>query len=479
MHDGFITEQVFDKIAWRINHTNVPTEEKGVNRKAAVGLILAGVICLMAWMMIKSVRNEIVLLEPVLGEISSGNRIECDLTLDDALRHFTGNMKVIWINFYEEDLNQIVFSVYGNEADPGAVRIVSATVNGMPQFPHFDEDATVLRFATPFRQGESLVIEMQIEGSLNLTENEGQMMAILPVPEVHSEGAWKKGVGSGIVEPLVAEAFESRVSICVPAGIGVLAGGQLTEFQPLAEGTRFTFEQAIARDLSIYAQKGTMVQSRADRVMVLTEKRARANELLRAYAEAKKRMQLAGFEPVDGLSIGECSERGGLALSGLILCENVKGENLVRQMIQLLSRQVFGVQVGNDMERTPWLSYTLAAYVELDSTRGQMTEAQFEARHREEIEISTRLTRPRGVCIGAEASMFYDRTELLQVLCEAGGEMMLGLDEAVGREMMCRVLSVYVEEYSGRLAGKEDFLKVLNRETGSEWRGYIEDWLAM
>ena len=182
---------------------------------------------------------------------------------------------------------------------------------------------------------------------------------------------------------------------------------------------------------------------------------------------------------MDGLSIGECSERGGLALSGLILCENVKGENLIRQMIQLLSRQAFGVRVGNDMERTPWLSYTLAAYVELDSTRGQMTEAQFEARHREEIEISTRLTRPRGVCIGAEASMFYDRTELLQVLCEAGGEMMLGLDEAVGREMMCRVLSVYVEEYSGRLAGKEDFLKVMNRETGSEWSGYIEDWLAM
>ena len=142
------------------------------------------------------------------------------------------------------------------------------------------------------------------------------------------------------------------------------------------------------------------------------------------------------------------------------------------------ARQIFGVQVENDPWNAPWLSETLASCVELMAYRQREGDAAYEKRFYDEIEIATRLTRPHGVVIGASTEHFGGDGEMTQVLRDAGAANLMGIEQAVGQEAFIRALQTYIVENAGGIGSLEALESALERETGSDWSGYLADMLA-
>lgn len=155
-----------------------------------------------------------------------------------------------------------------------------------------------------------------------------------------------------------------------------------------------------------------------------------------------------------------------------------KADELLAQMTRLCARQIFGVQVENDPWNAPWLSETLASCVELMAYRQREGDAAYEKRFYDEIEIATRLTRPHGVVIGASTEHFGGDGEMTQVLRDAGAANLMGIEQAVGQETFIRALQTYIAENAGGIGSIEALESALERETGSDWSGYLADMLA-
>ena len=162
----------------------------------------------------------------------------------------------------------------------------------------------------------------------------------------------------------------------------------------------------------------------------------------------------------------------------LLLEEVENADELLAQMTRLCARQIFGVQVENDPWNAPWLSETPASCVELMAYRRREGEAAYEKRFYGEIEIATRLTRPRGVTIGASTEHFGGDGEMTQVLRDAGAANLMGIEQAVGQEAFIRALQTYIAENAGGIGSLEALESALERETGSDWSGYLADMLA-
>ena len=105
-------------------------------------------------------------------------------------------------------------------------------------------------------------------------------------------------------------------------------------------------------------------------------------------------------------------------------------------------------------------------------------EAAYEKRFYGEIEIATRLTRPRGVTIGASTERFGGDGEMTQVLRDAGAAGLMGIEQAVGQAAFLSALQRYVEQNAGGVGTLEALEAALEAATGSDWSGYLADMLA-
>ena len=147
-------------------------------------------------------------------------------------------------------------------------------------------------------------------------------------------------------------------------------------------------------------------------------------------------------------------------------------------MTRLIARQTFGVLVGNDAWKEPWLRYSLSSAAELLAYRARKGEKAYETRFFEEIEVATRLTRPFGVTVGADVSRFGGDVEMTQVLRDQGAAMLMGIADAMGAEEFVRTMNLYAQENAALIADRQDFEAALESVSESSWAGYLEDELS-
>ena len=199
-------------------------------------------------------------------------------------------------------------------------------------------------------------------------------------------------------------------------------------------------------------------------------------------AQIMEAIEKLGFSyPFSSLTVvqAQTGRADGALGSALVAVDaDAKADELLAQMTRLCARQIFGVQVENDPWNAPWLSETLASCVELMAYRQREGDAAYEKRFYDEIEIATRLTRPHGVVIGASTELFGGDGEMTQVLRDAGAANLMGIEQAVGQETFIRALQTYIAENAGGIGSLEALESALERETGSDWSGYLADMLA-
>lgn len=434
--------------------------------------------------------------EPAIGREPERDFLSVSAQLSKDAQHASGDMHLTATNRTGAQCSEVVLRLYANGVQEGSMTISSVLVGESEADWSLDqEDPSVLRIRTAWAPEKTLEIawhfEMtlpEVDGFIGMQDGVGLYIGALPVLAMWEEedGEWRTDAWDALAEPSYAQAFDVSLALTVPSGVQVATGASLVHVQENADGTRtLSAQMQGARDVSFAARKGGAIrQKQADGVLVsvLAESGGVADRLLSAAVDALEALSDLGIGyPFTALSVvqADTSREEGLVGSGLIALDaESKGDALLAQMTRLVARQVFGIQVENDPWNAPWLSQSLASAVELLAYRRAKGVDAYEARFYEEIEVSTRLTRPYGVTIGSGVDHFGGDSEMTQVLRDQGAVMLMGIDQSVGEEAFLKALSLYVERNAGGVADFDALEAALYEATGSRWDGYLLDWLA-
>ena len=430
-------------------------------------------------------QTAVMLEETAFEPDAERDAMTVSLEATEDLRTIKGEMRLTAANRTGGDLSEIVLRAYANAIQPGSVTLSEATVNGerVPVSADSD-DPSVWRIETPWRAGETAEVCWRVslivprgEGEIGRTDDSALLIGALPTPAMWENGAWRTDGYDELAGTSYGQAMDVRMTLTVPNGVQAAFGGAWVGERDNGDGTRtLTMQLSGAREISFALRtKGAMRQTTVDGVLVTA--------LAQNARTASRLLDLAAglAYPFPSLTVAQAktARADGAVGSALIAVDaDAKTDALLSRVTRLCARQIFGVQVENDPWNAPWLSETPASCVELMAYRQREGEAAYEKRFYGEIEIATRLTRPRGVTIGASTERFGGDGEMTQVLRDAGAANLMGIEQAVGQEAFIRALQTYIAENAGGIGSLEALESALERETGSDWSGYLADMLA-
>ncbi|MGN0774963.1 MAG: M1 family aminopeptidase [Candidatus Ventricola sp.] len=394
----------------------------------------------------------------------SGERdfVRAVLDYDAGTRTLRGTQTLTLTNRTGGTLEEIVLRAYMNGWDGAQVLVSGASVDGETVSLSEDEDdPTVLRAAYSWASGET--VELSFTLRIKHARSDGAALIQLPVLAMWEDGAWREDEYDALADPSYAAPFDYTVQV---------DGETVAQMRG-------------ARDASFALGASAKTAGRqigGVQVTALAQDTATAKTLLTQAEAALKSLDKIGLPyPYDALTVvqSETGRGDGLALSGLIALQaDGDKETLRRRLTRLIARETFGILIENDPWNAPWLSETLASGAELLAYRALKGTAAYEERLYGELELSTRLTRPYGVTVGAGADHFGGDAEMTQVLRDQGAAMLLGIEQAMGGETFMEALQLYIRDNAGSVAVQEDLAAALREASGSSWDGYLADGLS-
>ena len=439
-------------------------------------------------------QTAVMLEETAFAPDAERDAMNVSLEATEDLRTIKGEMRLTATNRTGGDLSEIVLRAYANAIQPGSVTLSDAKVNGERASIGADsDDPSVWRIETPWRAGETAEVCWRVslivprgEGEIGRTDESALLIGALPMPAMWENGAWRTDGYDELAGTSYGQAMDVRLTLTVPNGVQAAFGGAWVGERDNGDGTKtLAMQLSGAREIAFAMRaEGEIRQTRAGDVLItaLAENARTASRLREAAADALEAIEKLGFSyPFSSLTVvqAQTGRADGALGSALVAVDaDAKADELLAQMTRLCARQIFGVQVENDPWNAPWLSETLASCVELMAYRQREGDAAYEKRFYDEIEIATRLTRPHGVVIGASTEHFGGDGEMTQVLRDAGAANLMGIEQAVGQEAFIRALQTYIAENAGGIGSLEALESALERETGSDWSGYLADMLA-
>ena len=397
-----------------------------------------------------------------IGPADGQDFVRAVLDYDSGTRTLRGTQTMTLTNRTGVPLEEIVLRAYMNGQDDASVIVSGASVGGEAVSLSEDaDDPTVLRAAWRWAPGET--VELTFTLRIKHAKADGAALILLPAPAMWENGAWREDEYDALADPSYAAPFDYTVRV---------DGKTVAQMRG-------------ARDASFALNTGVKTRSRSVgsvQVTAMAQDASTARTLLAQTRAALESLEAIGLPyPYGALTVvqSETGREDGLALSGLIALQaDGDKETLRRRLTRLIARETFGILIENDPWNAPWLSETLASIAELLAYRGLRGTAAYEERLYGDIELSTRLTRPYGVTVGAGVSHFGGDAEMTQVLREQGAAMLLGIEQAVGGETFISALQIYIRDNAGGVVTVENLAAALREASGSSWDGYLTDGLS-
>ena len=397
-----------------------------------------------------------------IGPADGRDFVRAVLDYDAGTRTLRGTQTMTLTNRTGVLLEEIVLRADMNGRDDASVIVSGASIGGEAVSLAQDaDDPTVLRAACNWAPGETMELTFTLR--IKHAKADGTALIQLPGLAMWENGAWREDEYDALADPSYAAPFDYTVRV----------DGETAA------------QMRGARDASFALAAGVKTRSRSVgsvQVTAMAQDASTAGTLLAQAKAALESLEAIGLPyPYDALTVvqSDTGREDGLALSGLIaLNAGADRETLRRRLTRLIARETFGILIENDPWNAPWLSETLASSAELLAYRKLKGTAAYEERLYGEIELSTRLTRPYGVTVGAGTAHFGGDAEMTQVLRDQGAAMLLGIEQAAGEEAFLCALLAYARENAGQIADQPALEDALYAATGSRWVGYLADGLS-
>ena len=466
-----------------------------MKKRIALCLAALAVLAAVGWFAYHAIGQRVRTQQRVALPGEARDMMRVNASVEEDLRRVAGTQTLAITNRTDQDLTELVLRLYPNAVSEDGLVLSGVTVDGQEiSFSYDAQDKSVLRVPLEWASGRTIHVSWRFalviprgEGWFYRSDAQALCVGALAVPALWQDGAWRCDEWDVLAGPLGTSRFDYELTLDAPESVLAAFGGALVGCERQAGRMIWTAqgEGALEMPFALRLRSAAALRQKEMAgvlVSALGDNAAQANRLLAQTEKALSSLEKTGL-PYEGRALcvvqGQTGFVDGLIGSGLIAVdEEADAEQLLRRLTRLIARQRFGIAARNDPWRTPWLSQTLASAAELLAFRARTGESAYEERYFGEIEIATRLTRPRGVTIGASVDRFGGDAEMTQVLRDQGAAMLLGIEQAVGEEAFVQALARY-GELAGDAPGDQELLeKALLEATLSNWSGYLADELA-
>jgi hypothetical protein len=478
---------------------------------AALALLTALVI----WIAARNARNATLDVPAARASeeltLASEGMPEYEITaaFDPSASTLSCTQTVKWTNDTGELLDKIVLRAYANAFasdetspaasfelydlcygkagfNPGGIDITSVMLNGAPADWSYADDARTIMYITAPPQTPGVSIRLSLEYTITIPQcayrfgfSDG-IYAIgnaFPILAIFRDGEWREDKYGEYGDPFVHECANWRVALTLPRGWQAAATGARTYGDPLifearaardfalVISNRFSTARATVGGTSVTAYAASSGQARA-----LVQAGARALEI---YNEA------FGEYPWPTYDLAAVSlPFGGMEYPCLsMISPQTDSIQLGRAVAHETAHQWFYSLAGSDAVEEPWLDESLCSFAALLYINKAEGSASLETYLSTVIEPSFQLTIPRGITIGSPLWAFAGWGEYRVLLYERGCGMLWGLSEAIGEQKLLEALRLYIDNASFGFASRQDFLYAIYQATGSDWEGYLIDYL--
>ena len=427
------------------------------------------------------------------------------VTADDSLSVLSCTQETTYINQTGVTLDRVQLRLYpnafkrasttplsGDTLSLGEAFVTGVRVNGRAAaWAVCESDETVLDVPVTLAPGASCALALDYtitlpDASWRLGQSAGAALygnAFAHVA-VYENGRFRDDAYGAIGDPFYADAQNITLHLTLPEGVTAAVGGALRA----QEGSTYTYECLGVRDVSLaLSRQYHVAQALHDGTLVSVYARSgkNARETLKTALNVLDLYE-ALFEyaypyPTLTFAQGDLGVYGGMEYSAYAVIGDASydtgGDALELIIAHEIAHQWFGVLVGSDPINEPWLDEAMSEYASLLYLEKAHGERAFEEYYARKIEPSLRITRPFGVTTGAPLSVFASMSEYAQTVYQRGAGMLHGIREAVGLEAFCDFVNLYVNRYAFSRVDRDGFAATLREATGSDWTGYLDDYL--
>ena len=287
------------------------------------------------------------------------------------------------------------------------------------------------------------------------------------------------------IDPMLFDASDYDVTLNLPEACAVSATGRRDGSAATSDGMiahHFTAESA--RDFAVVIYRGlTAADGVTDAGMPVTawadtkaHARALLDEALFAMGEYESWFGPCGREELTLVVTDDV--RDGLSRTGLVqvpvsLLKRGREDDLRTAVDRLCAGQYFGVAVGSDADREPWLRDSLCAYVSLLLAEDRGGYSVYLGALNALVLESLRITIPGGLKPDSAATRFDSLSEYEIIVVDRGAAVLHETRALMGRDDFLAGLGIYVSRMNGGIASVQDLVAAFNEATGSRWDEYI------
>ena len=451
-----------------------------------------------------------------------------DVSLNEADKTLSGQLRVSYTNPTGKELVSIPFMVYPNaflqedtapfddefmrmaypnRFSPGGITLSRVAADGVDTtYELANEDSTLLWVDLPTALAAEGKADIDFEFSVQLPNSLGRfgygdrtynLCNFYPIAcaydgtDFYTYPYYSRG------DPFVSDMADYEVTLSVPTGMVVAHSGTAT----VAEGAERTIYNIKANDVRDFAavcsryfvvSEKTVVEGDTETTVYAytLEDSFGEEESLNAGVQAVEAFSsMVGPYPYPALRIVETDFFiGGMEYPNIVLIDQSLYDASIADMLEYVVVHEVGHQwfygvVGNDEVAEPWLDETLTEYLTLcyyGYTYGK--EAQ-QAQYDENVAFIYMFSDMYGLIpegqdrVGMPITDYDNDYAYSAVVYSRGTMMMDALAEEIGQDTLFDALSVYYWTYAGKRATKQDLLRVLDEETGFDCTSFMDEWL--
>ncbi len=451
-------------------------------------------------------------------EIANISRYEIDVVFNPKDTMLSAHQKITIKNRWASELDEIFLHIYPNaymtketapftkdamqEAYPngfssGRIDIKNVFSDDMNLDFHIIGTLLKVNLSEPLLSGHTVTIQIQFDdiipnclGRYGYGETTFNLGNWYPILCVYDQNGWNTDPYHAIGDPFYSDVAEYEVNISAPKQYTIAASGSLEEKIIKEERMLWRFKSGPIRDFAWVASehfetsRETVGKTRVTSFYHRSDREGGKQSLEYATKAVSFFNEHYGEYPYGDFAVVSSDflmggmEYANLVMIGIQLYDYP--ELLEYVVVHETAHQWWYGLVGNNQIKEAWLDEALTEYSTVlyyeniyGKKTGEMVYNDFIVSNYQFYEISNtpgHILRP--------LSEFKSWEEYDAIIYSKGAIMLKELEARMGKQKLAEALRIYLRENIYENASTEDFIRAVNKATGTDWSEFIYDCLT-
>ncbi len=422
---------------------------------------------------------------------------------EPASRKLTATQEIVYLTPADAPVQTLVLHLYANafargdalpqpriksgqiteQLFPGNITVSRLRVNGQER--PFTVEGTILEIPLADRLTPGSPVQLNLEWEMLVPVSVGRLGVFrgtalfgnwYPTMAVYERGSWRRDPYYAVGDPFYSDTANYRVEVSLPKGYPAVATGAETSRRDEDDRTIYSWRATNVRDFVwSTSDKYQVLERQAGDVLVRSaffgERHWGELALDLAVQALAVYERLFGPYPYEVYTVAEAQLRifGGMEYPGFIVMSPygqrdtrvAESARIEREVAHETAHQWWYASVGSDQILEPWLDEAMATYfasIYFAEVYGPQELATFR---------NDRLTTP-NLPVNSPITAFSEWRPYWLTVYVKGSYLLDELNLRVGSQVFYQIMREYYQNFSGKLASTQDFVRVISQVAGPE-----------